>query len=90
VVVVFVALCYYVYINISKRELRCTLFFVFMGVYMSEQKPIKQIIKENHLPYWKIAEVMGIHENTLIRRLRHEPDGTMRQEILEAINKLKQ
>jgi len=57
---------------------------------MSEQKPIKQIIKENHLPYWKIAEVMGIHENTLIRRLRHEPYGTMRQEILEAINKLKQ
>lgn len=56
---------------------------------MSELKPIKQILKENHLPYWKVADVLGIHESTLIRRLRHEPDGAMRQEILDAVEKLK-
>ena len=57
---------------------------------MSELKPIKQILKENHLPYWKVAEVLGVHENTLIRRLRREPDEAMRQKILEAINQLQQ
>ena len=57
---------------------------------MDDLVPIKKIIKENGLAYWQISEILGIHENTLTRRLRHEPDGKMRQEILEAIDKLKQ
>lgn len=57
---------------------------------MSDLVPIKQIIKESNVKHWQIAKVLGIHENTLCRKIRDEPDAEMRQKILDAIKQLTQ
>ena len=57
---------------------------------MPELKPIKQVIKENHVYQWQIAEVLGIREQAFSTMLRHEPNMEMRQKILGAIQQLKQ
>lgn len=33
---------------------------------------IKAELKAAKIPYWKIADVLGVHENTIMRKLRHE------------------
>lgn len=58
-------------------------------VIMEDLKPIKRIMKENHVPQWKIAEHIGMNEFVFNRKLRHEPDGNFRQQILDAIEALK-
>lgn len=65
-------------------------FFLERGDVMTELKPIKQVIKENHVYQWQIAEVLGIREQAFSTILRHEPDAEMRQRILDAIQQLKQ
>lgn len=57
---------------------------------MSDLIPIKKIIKESNVKHWQIAKVLGIHENTLYRKIRDEPDAETRQKILNAIEQLKQ
>lgn len=52
---------------------------------MNKMKPIKQILKENHVRQWQIAEEIGINENILSIKLRHEPEGEFREQILEAM-----
>lgn len=54
-----------------------------------ENKPIKQVMKENHIPQWKVAEHIGMSEFVFSRKLRREPDGNFRQQILDAIQALK-
>lgn len=57
---------------------------------MNNLTPIKSIIKESGVKQWQIAEAMGVHENTLIRMLRHEPSEDLRKKILKIVNQLKQ
>ena len=33
---------------------------------------IKAELKAAKIPYWKIADILGVHENTIMRKLRHE------------------
>ena len=33
---------------------------------------LKRFARDNKVPLWRIADVLGIHEVTLVRRLRHE------------------
>ncbi len=33
---------------------------------------IKAELKASKIPYWKIADKLGVHENTIIRRMRKE------------------
>ena len=33
---------------------------------------LKRFARENKIPLWRVADILGIHEVTLIRRLRHE------------------
>ena len=56
---------------------------------MADQKPVKQIMRENHVPQWKIAEMIGMNESVFNRKLRYEPEGEFRNQILDAIQKLK-
>lgn len=36
---------------------------------------IRGYLKTHRVPLWRLADALNIHENTLIRRLRHElPD----------------
>ena len=39
------------------------------------------------MPYWRIADELGISEITLIRKLRHQLQPDQEAEVLEAIRK---
>lgn len=58
---------------------------------MSERNiEIKMAIKQNNLSYWRIAEIIGVHENTILHWLREDPlPSDHKTLILEAIEKLK-
>ena len=50
---------------------------------------IREMIRESGFPHWRVAERAGISENTMVRWLRHEPDGERRERILQAIQELR-
>ena len=50
---------------------------------------IKAELKAAKIPYWKIAEFFGVHENTIMRKLRHELTDSDRARIENAIALIK-
>lgn len=50
---------------------------------------IRGIIKESGFPLWRIADRVGVCENTVSRWLRHEPDGERRDRLLRALSELR-
>ena len=50
---------------------------------------IKQTMKTNFVPQWKVADRLGISEMTLIRWLRKEVPEEKRLQIMQAIEQLK-
>lgn len=51
-------------------------------------KSLKMLMRGNGLPYWRVAEEIGVCENTLIRWLRTEVSGEKRTLIEDAVHKL--
>ena len=49
---------------------------------------IKQAAKKAGVALWRVAEVLGIGENTMTRRLRHELPAEEKTRILEIIEEL--
>ena len=55
---------------------------------MKEQnKAIKQAMKKYQVPTWRLAELSGVSETTMFRRLRHEIDSKEKTRLLELIEK---
>lgn len=50
---------------------------------------LRSELKAANIPYWRIAEVLGVHENTIIRRMRTELSSDDRQAFDKAIAELK-
>ncbi len=50
-------------------------------------KDIKDLIKSKNLRYWKVAEKLGVLDNSFSRMLRYPLTENKRAEILEAIDK---
>lgn len=50
---------------------------------------IRTSLKTANIPIWACAAVMGVHENTLLRRLRLELSSEEKQPIFDAIEKIK-
>lgn len=50
---------------------------------------IKQLLKAERIPYWKIAAKMGVHENTILRKLRLELSDSEKQAFKKAISEIK-
>lgn len=46
-------------------------------------------LKAANIPYWRIAEVLGVHENTVIRRMRTELSSNDRAAFEKALAELK-
>jgi DNA-binding Lrp family transcriptional regulator len=46
-------------------------------------------LKAAKIPYWKIAEKLGVHENTIIRRMRKELSEDDRKAFFAAIAEIK-
>lgn len=49
---------------------------------------IRAEMKAKSIPVYAVADVMGVHENTLFRRLRHELTEQEKQELVRIIDKL--
>lgn len=50
---------------------------------------IREQLKAAKIPYWKIADKLGVHENTIVRRMRKELCEADREKIVKAIAQLK-
>lgn len=46
-------------------------------------------LKTARIPYWKIAEKLGVHENTVVRRMRTELSEADRKAFYAAIAEIK-
>lgn len=46
---------------------------------------LRQAMKERKVPVWKIADVLGCHENTVLRMFRHEITGEEKERIMQII-----
>lgn len=49
---------------------------------------IRAELKEKQIPVYAVADVMGVHENTVFRRLRHELPEQDKREFIRIINEL--
>lgn len=50
---------------------------------------IRATLKAAKIPYWRIAEKLGVHENTVVRRMRKELSDSDRDSFLKAISEIK-
>ena len=50
---------------------------------------IKAELKAANIPYWKIADKIGVHENTIVRRMRKELSEADKEQITKAIAEIK-
>lgn len=54
-----------------------------------DRNPEIRQAKENiNVPYWKIAERLGVSENTLLRWMRQELSAAKKETILSEIEKM--
>lgn len=54
----------------------------------SRNSDIRNLIKEENLFFWQVAEHMQIHENTLYRMLRQKLSDEQKEKIINAIEAL--
>ena len=50
---------------------------------------IKELLKVEQIPYWRLADALGVHENTIVRKLRHELSDSEQKRFTEAIEAIK-
>ena len=50
---------------------------------------IRAELKAAKIPYWKIADKLGVHENTIIRRMRKELSNEDKARFNAAIAEIK-
>lgn len=51
-------------------------------------KDLRNAIKSSGVKHWRIADELGISENTLVRWLRYELSDEKRNEIVDAMNRI--
>ncbi len=49
---------------------------------------VRQELRSNGIPLWRVADALHVHENTVIRMLRHELDTEQRQRVEAAIEQV--
>ena len=52
-------------------------------------KEIRAIMKQEKIFIWQIAEVLSLHETTMIKRFRTEMTDEQKQQVLSAIEEIK-
>lgn len=52
-------------------------------------KEIRAIMKQEKIFIWQIAEVLSIHETTMIKRFRTEMSDKQKQEVISAIEEIR-
>lgn len=49
---------------------------------------IKEVLRAKKIPLWRVSEVLGLYENTLLRWLQVELDGERRERVEAAVQLL--
>lgn len=49
---------------------------------------LRQEMKKRKVTFWRIADAMGVHENTIARRFRHELAGDEKAEMMKVIKSI--
>ena len=49
---------------------------------------IREMLKKEKIPYWKIGAVLGVHENTIVRKMRFELSDSDRESFLCAVKEI--
>lgn len=52
-------------------------------------KEIREALRSAKIPIWRLAYSVGVHENTMLRRLRIELSESEKAEYLKIIKKIK-
>lgn len=52
-------------------------------------KEIRDIMKQEKIFIWQIAEVLSIHETTMIKRFRTEMTDKQKQQVISAIEEIR-
>lgn len=50
---------------------------------------IKKLLKAEKIPYWLIADELGVHENTVLRKLRHDLSDSDKASFEQAIERIR-
>lgn len=50
---------------------------------------IRAMLKDSKIPYWRVADKLGVHENSVMRKLRHELPESDKALFMEAIAEIK-
>lgn len=49
---------------------------------------LRERMQELHVPVWAVADVIGVHENTLLRRLRKELSENERMHLMQIVEQI--
>ena len=50
---------------------------------------IRNELKSFGIPYWRIADKLGVHENSIVRKMRHELSAADKEAFMQAISEIK-
>lgn len=56
---------------------------------LTANKEVRDSLAAHNIPQWQLADALGIHEETLCRRLRRELPDDEKAKLLEVIEKIK-
>ena len=54
---------------------------------MDRNEKIREALKNNRIPLWQLADLLGVSESTVTRMMRHELPEEKREEILTIIRR---
>lgn len=57
---------------------------------LSANKDVRDALRARKLPQWRLADALGIHEETLSRKLRRELPDDEKARMLSAINQIEE
>lgn len=48
-------------------------------------KEIRELMRDLHVKHWQVADVLGVHESTFCKNLRHEYTDAYKAKVIAAI-----
>ena len=55
---------------------------------MKANRELRELMHEKRVPVWAVASIVGVHENTLLRRLRVELPANEREHLTRIVEQI--
>lgn len=55
---------------------------------LTSNQEVRDVMKDQKVPIWKIAQKYGVAEMTLVRKLRIEMDDADKEKMIKVINEI--